>query len=222
MTSSFKLNKIKFTKEEIQNFVKSSETIMEFTKKLGYSESTGRAGEVARFYANYYKIDISHFVSSRYKKKKEEDIKKLKELIPLCKTWRELTLKMGYRSFTSVAHRIKGIVKELNLDTSHFDKRWNLGMKMGVKSPRLKLELILIKNSSYQNTHSLKSRLIEEKILINKCNCCGINSWEGKLLSLQLDHIDGDRTNNELSNLQLLCPNCHSQTKTWGSKKMVS
>ena len=52
-------------------------------------------------------------------------------------------------------------------------------------------------------------------------NCfeCGIGAeWNGKKLSLQLDHIDGNSDNNSLKNLRILCPNCHTQTETYGSK----
>ena len=51
------------------------------------------------------------------------------------------------------------------------------------------------------------------------CSECGQDSmWNGKQLVLQLDHIDGHTTNNNLDNLRLLCPNCHSQTPTWGTR----
>lgn len=51
------------------------------------------------------------------------------------------------------------------------------------------------------------------------CAECGLTSeWNGKPLSLQLDHIDGDSDNNFPSNLRFLCPNCHTQTPTHGSK----
>lgn len=48
----------------------------------------------------------------------------------------------------------------------------------------------------------------------NKC-LCGINIWNGKSLVLELEHKDGDTYNNKRENLELLCPNCHSQTSTW-------
>jgi len=48
------------------------------------------------------------------------------------------------------------------------------------------------------------------------CEHCSVgNEWNGKSLTLQLDHIDGNSDNNELSNLRWLCPNCHTQTQTW-------
>lgn len=52
----------------------------------------------------------------------------------------------------------------------------------------------------------------------DECECCGLKEWQGKELKLQVHHIDGNRKNNDLSNLQLLCPNCHSQTDTWCAK----
>jgi 5-methylcytosine-specific restriction endonuclease McrA len=48
-----------------------------------------------------------------------------------------------------------------------------------------------------------------------ECSICHIDSWLGVLLSLELDHIDGDRKNNVSENVRLLCPNCHSQTETF-------
>jgi hypothetical protein len=54
----------------------------------------------------------------------------------------------------------------------------------------------------------------------NLCEICEINEWNGKPLTLHVDHIDGDRTNNVFSNLRVLCPNCHSQTNTFGSKNV--
>lgn len=51
-----------------------------------------------------------------------------------------------------------------------------------------------------------------------KCNRCGINNWLGKPIVLEIDHIDGDNTNNTRDNLEAVCPNCHSITDTWRGK----
>lgn len=52
-----------------------------------------------------------------------------------------------------------------------------------------------------------------------KCLFCGIDSWMNKPITLHLDHIDGNDKNNNRDNLRILCPNCHSQTDTYGFKK---
>lgn len=56
-------------------------------------------------------------------------------------------------------------------------------------------------------------QIIEEQQ--HKCLWCRNNEWNGKPLTLELDHIDGDTSNNNRENLRFLCPNCHSQTSTW-------
>ena len=67
-------------------------------------------------------------------------------------------------------------------------------------------------------TFKLKNRLIAERVKENKCEVCGITEWKGKVLTMQLDHIDGDPHNHKLNNLRMICPNCHCQTETWCGK----
>lgn len=54
----------------------------------------------------------------------------------------------------------------------------------------------------------------------HQCECCKEKYWNNQKITLQVHHKDGDRKNNELENLQLLCPNCHSQTDNFGSKNI--
>ena len=64
----------------------------------------------------------------------------------------------------------------------------------------------------------VKELLLEEQG--GFCKECGNGqTWNGKPLTLQLDHIDGNNENNLKENLRMLCPNCHTQTPTWGFKK---
>ena len=69
-------------------------------------------------------------------------------------------------------------------------------------------------NGSAITSYKLKLKLIREGIKEYKCEQCGLTEWNGKPAPIELDHIDGNHYNNELSNLRILCPNCHAQTDT--------
>jgi hypothetical protein len=83
---------------------------------------------------------------------------------------------------------------------------------------KVPLQEILQGLHPYFQTYKLKIRLLKSEVLANQCAICCINDWNGKSLNLELDHIDGNRQNHMLSNLRLLCPNCHSQTDTYRAK----
>lgn len=65
----------------------------------------------------------------------------------------------------------------------------------------------------------LKNLLFKHGLKKNQCEICGITEWNGKPINCQLDHIDGNKYNQSLENLRIICPNCHSQTETFGYKK---
>lgn len=67
----------------------------------------------------------------------------------------------------------------------------------------------LHKNSKIPSAR-LRAKLVRDGLKEDKCEKCGAVYWLGKKLPLELHHKDGDHFNNELSNLEILCPNCHS------------
>lgn len=86
---------------------------------------------------------------------------------------------------------------------------------------KYKLEEVLIENSPVSR-HVLIRYLNRFNVLEYKCALCGnIGEWQGQLLTLQIDHINGIRNDNRKENLRWLCPNCHSQTETFCGRNQI-
>ncbi|MGC8486510.1 MAG: HNH endonuclease signature motif containing protein [Candidatus Baltobacteraceae bacterium] len=71
--------------------------------------------------------------------------------------------------------------------------------------------------SSISRTN-VKRRLLLEDLLRDECSECGLSEWRERKLSAQIDHINGNSSDNRLENLRMLCPNCHSQTSTFAGR----
>lgn len=97
---------------------------------------------------------------------------------------------------------------------------WSMAVSRGDITPRSRLipmDQLLVEGRRTSRGH-LKRRLITAGLKRERCERCGIDSWRGRPLSLQLHHVNGVGDDNRLDNLEILCPNCHSQTENWGGR----
>jgi transposase len=97
---------------------------------------------------------------------------------------------------------------------------WNDAVKRGAVVARptaMPLEQLLQRGVP-RNRNNVKQRLLAAGVKEETCESCGISEWRGRPLSLALHHINGDRLDNQLENLELLCPNCHSQTESFAGR----
>ena len=132
------------------------------------------------------------------------------QLVKESKSFYELAEKIGYsRSGGGTQEALKRVVKERNLDVSHFTGQgWNKGN---------------YDYSTFSNCSLKKNGKTTLSAIINlrgrKCEQCGSTEWLGQPINLEIHHIDGNHSNNELDNIQLLCPNCHSYTDNFCGRK---
>jgi len=122
---------------------------------------------------------------------------------------------------------LKKLLVEYNIDFSHitltnnYDKYDKVIPAKSNNSRTYSIDDILSGKVSYKGT-VLKKRLFKLGYLKNECVKCGLGSeWLGEPIVLQLDHINGNNTDNALSNLRILCPNCHSQTETFSGRNLT-
>lgn len=152
-------------------------------------------------------------------KLKKYTVEDLKVAVSSSFSIRECLIKLNVAPYGGNYETFKKAVKFYNIDTGHFlGKGANSGNRYrggGISRP---LEDYLSNKVPIQS-YKLKNKLINAKLLPYKCNICQLSEWLDLPITLELDHIDGDNNNNNLDNLRLLCPNCHSQTETFRSKK---
>jgi hypothetical protein len=148
------------------------------------------------------------------KRKKKWTEEKLIKAVKKSTSIREVILKLGLIPAGGNYEQVKKYIGERSLDTSHFTgKGWRTGMNVPTV-PALEISKILTKNSFVQS-YKLKRRLFKEGLKTPTCEECGwaVKANDGRV-PLELDHINGDKHDNRLENLRILCPNCHSLKPT--------
>lgn len=136
------------------------------------------------------------------------------QILEESKSFREVIIKLGYNSNGSGGYAsIKSQLNNLQIPIPKYHY-YGTG-RINIKIP---LSEILVENSTYQNRVSLKKRLVRDGLLEYKCKCGNTGMWEGKRLSLQLEHKNGKNNDNRIENMEFLCPNCHSQSETFAGK----
>ena len=146
-------------------------------------------------------------MSAKWEKYTEEE---LASFVAKSKSYRELASKIGYApDGGSVIKMLKKMIATFNFDISHFTGQgWN---KNNFDYSRFRYGIAIKVSNSIEAIVALRG---------HKCECCGLSEWNNKPITLEIHHKDGDHLNNVLDNLQLLCPNCHSQTDNWRGKNI--
>ena len=152
-------------------------------------------------------------------KLRKYDQHQLEEAVKNSTSLRQVLEMLGVASYGGNYEVLRRAIRHFNLDTSHFTgQSWNKGKSLGPKQPLQRFLNNEIRIASFK----LKNRLLAEGILESQCSSCGRTEWLNRPIPLELDHINGNRSDNRLLNLRLLCPNCHALTPTYRGKNIAA
>jgi DNA-binding CsgD family transcriptional regulator len=118
--------------------------------------------------------------------------------------------------YYDAAHSVRDCMKRFGFSR----QTWHAATKRGAvvaRPRRIPLEE-LCAAATPRGRRNLKRRLLAAQLKEERCETCGLSAWRGAPIPLALHHVNGDRHDNRLANLQILCPNCHAQTESWARR----
>ncbi len=216
----------KYTREVLAPVVANARSISDVIRAFGLRTTGGNHRAFSARIA-YAQLDTSHFTYGKGNQvianvSREELVALTERSTSIAQMLAILGLGLEGRAHHDLTRRLR----DLSIDSSHFAGRgWARGktrdtdaaLDRGAQLRAFPDDEVFIERSLITR-RGLLSRLLRLGWRY-ECKHCGIAAWRGRQLILHIDHINGKHYDNRLDNLRMLCPNCHSQTPTFGNRR---
>lgn len=142
-----------------------------------------------------------------------DDEQAIRDAVSASRTYSEVLRRLELRPAGGNFGQLRRYIDRYGISTAHFDPQASRVAKREGRG-RLPLEEVLVVDSGYSRGH-LKERLYAEGLKARRCEACGQGEeWQGRRMSLILDHINGVPNDHRIENLRILCPNCNAVLET--------
>lgn len=200
-------------------------TIADLCRAIGIVPCGGNYESLRRYAAELDLVLMDWLPASRDRRAPHRgepvavDDGELTEAIASATSLADVLRALGLSTTGSNYRRLRAAIHRLGLSTDHMAGRgWARGRSFPQR--RTVLDEYLVVGGPVVTTSKLRARLIEKGVKERRCERCERSRWMGEAIPLELDHVNGDRRDNRLENLRLLCPNCHALTPTYRGRNI--
>lgn len=215
----------RYTKEQLEEAVRTSTTIAEVLRRIGLVPRGGNYDNL-RKHCREWGIDMSHLEPSHNPRSRWDGYDRMTDeeiatAVRASRSYAQALRTLGAPIAGGGYAWLKRAIDRLGIGTGHMDGQgWAAGLTFpDRRASRIPLDEILV-DGRFVQTSRIRERLVEEGLKARRCERCGRSEWEGELIPLELDHVNGRRDDNRLENLRLLCPNCHALTPTYRGRNI--
>lgn len=209
---------VRYTREALEEAASGARTLTEAIERLGFDpRDPGRRNYLGSRFRELG-IGTAHFEDERVRWTRAV----LERAVALSTNMNDVLRHLGVDRVGGWHTHITRRIRCMGIDTTHFT-----GAPANPTSTPKRLGAALLVLDTSEHPRRVPGARLKRALLSlgveERCTHCGMGPvWQGKPLSLEVDHLNGDWRDNQQHNLRLMCPNCHSATDTYRGRKRRS